>query len=152
MEMACATQNPQLLHSSLTLQSTLEYSTGNYRSAIAIAREGIEIAQNMGDALQYLICEAICIRSLLHIGEWGEAKLHLANALQIADKNGNVFAATFFTSAMGWLHELAFDYEGARCLCAAAMEQVRDDPGSYNAFFVLIRLGLAHLVSCPINT
>jgi len=145
MDMARATQNRDLLNSSLTLHSSFEYARADYRSAIAIAREAIEIAQNKGDALQYMVCEALCVRSLLHLGEWGKARRHVANALQMAERNGNVFAIIHFTLQMSWLHEQAFDYHGALSLCQAAMERMHDQRDASNAFFGLIRLSSAHL-------
>ncbi|MGX2030586.1 MULTISPECIES: AAA family ATPase [Methylocaldum] len=145
MDMARATRNRELLNASLTLHSSFEYARADYRSAIALAREAMEIAQNRGDALQYMVCEALCIRSMLHIGEWGEARRHIAKALEMAERNGNVFAIIHFTLLMSWLHEQALDYEGARSLCQAAMEKMHDQRDSSNAFFGLIRSGAAHL-------
>ncbi|MGX2040446.1 ATP-binding protein [Methylocaldum sp. MU1018] len=145
MEMARATQNRELLNSSLTLHSSFEYARADYRSAIAVAWEAMEVAQDMGDALQYMVCESLCVRSLLHLGEWGEARRHAANALRMAERNDNVFAINHFTLLMSWLHEQAFDYRGARNLCQAALERMHDQRDSSNAFFGLIRLGAAHL-------
>jgi DNA-binding winged helix-turn-helix (wHTH) protein/tetratricopeptide (TPR) repeat protein len=145
MEMARSTQDRELLNASLTLHSSFEYARADYRSAVAVAREGMEIAQNQGDAMQYMVCEALRIRSLLHLGEWGETRRQVVNALQMAERNGNVFAIIHFTLLMSWLHEQAFDYQGARSLCHAAMEKMDDRRDSSHAFFGLIRLGSAHL-------
>ncbi|BBA32369.1 adenylate cyclase / guanylate cyclase [Methylocaldum marinum] len=145
LDLARATQNREMLNSELALHSNFNYARGDYRSAIAVAHEAREIAQHRGDALKYLICEALRIRSLIHLGELGEARRHAANALQMADRNGNVFAINHFTLLMSWIHELAFDYQGALHLCQSAKKKVQDQRISSSEFFGLIRLASAHL-------
>lgn len=145
VDLARATQNRELLHASLTLHSSFEYARAGYRSTIAVAEEAMAVAQSVGDALRYMICKALCIRSLIYLGEWGEARRRIASGLQMAEKNDNVFAIIHFTLLLSWLHEQAFDYRGALNLCQAAMERMRDQRDSSNAFLGLIRLGSAHL-------
>jgi DNA-binding winged helix-turn-helix (wHTH) protein/tetratricopeptide (TPR) repeat protein len=145
VDLARATQNRELLHACLTLHSSFEYARADYRSTIAVAEEAIAVAQSVGDALRYMICKALWIRSLIYLGEWGEARRHIASGLQMAEKNDNVFAIIHFTLLSSWLHEQAFDYRGALSLCRAAMERMRDQRDSSNAFLGLIRLGSAHL-------
>ncbi|WP_026609087.1 ATP-binding protein [Methylocaldum szegediense] len=145
LDLAQTTRNPELLHASLTLHSSFEYARAGYRSTIAVAEEGMAVAQTVGDALRYMICKALCIRSLIYLGEWGEARRHIDSGLQMAEKNDNVFAIIHFTLLLSWLHEQAFDYRGALNLCQAAMERMRDQRDLSNAFLGVIRLGWAHL-------
>ena len=119
LDLAQTTRNPELLHASLTLHSSFEYARAGYRSTIAVAEEAMAVAQSVGDALRYMICKALCIRSLIYLGEWGEARRRIASGLQMAEKNDNVFVIIHFTLLLSWLHEQAFDYRGALNLVAA---------------------------------
>jgi hypothetical protein len=67
----------------------------------------------------------------------------LVDGLQMADRNGNRAWARVFRFAMAWVHEQAFDFEGARALCEHELEQASEP--LLGQFLGLIVLGTAHL-------
>lgn len=144
-EMARATGTPEWLSSRLTLEATLEFFRSNFRSVIELTRTGMNMAQTVGDAYQYMVCLSYRILSLLHYGEWGEARRQIAEALKMAERNGNVLAATAFRIEDAWLHELAQDHAGALRRCETALDQIRESRDPYTTIFGQIILGRIHM-------
>ena len=115
----------------------------DYQVAIDAAGEGLKLGLDLRDAYHYLSCQFHQGWALLHQGDLGEAMAVLVDGLQMAERNGNRTWARVFRFAMAWVHEHAFDFEGARALC----EHARDEAGEpiLGQFLGLIVLGIACL-------
>jgi tetratricopeptide (TPR) repeat protein len=115
----------------------------DYQAAIDAAAEGLQLALELGDAYHYMSCQFHRGWALLHRGDLGEAMVVLVDGLQMAERNGNRAWARVFRFAMAWVHEQAFDFEGARTLCEHELEQAREP--LLGQFLGLIVLGTAYL-------
>jgi DNA-binding winged helix-turn-helix (wHTH) protein/tetratricopeptide (TPR) repeat protein len=122
-----------------------QFLQSEYRAACRTAREGMQIALELGDGFEHMHCQFYLLLSLLHLGQWGEMQRIAGEAIELAEKNGHPFWAMLFEIELAWLHLHAFDYEPARVLCERQLDraqQLRYGPGRHLS---LVLLGYSHL-------
>lgn len=136
---------PEQLNLRLALHASLELYRSRYRAAIAAAAEGCAVAQRVGDAQQYMVCQSLSIIALLHLGEWGEARRQIDAALMMAEQNDNDLGKAVFSLELAWLHELAQDFNAASALSDRAVGLLPHPRSPYTSFLGLIRMGMARL-------
>jgi tetratricopeptide (TPR) repeat protein len=122
--------------------SYFQFARSEYRAACHTAEEGLQLALEVGDVFNYLVCQFSRARALLHLGQWGQTLGILKDGIQMAEKNGHHPWAMIFRLGLAWLHAEAFDFERARELCEPVLKQT---PEGYIQLVGLIWLGLAHL-------
>jgi DNA-binding winged helix-turn-helix (wHTH) protein/tetratricopeptide (TPR) repeat protein len=120
-----------------------QYLRSEYDAACRTAEEGAQLALEMGDAHEYLLCQFRWAWALLHLGEWGKMRHILNEGILKAEKNGHDLWAMHFQLEMAWLHEEAFDFERARALCEGKLKEAQED--QFGQFLSLVLLGWAHL-------
>ncbi|MCI0441021.1 MAG: hypothetical protein L0177_18105 [Chloroflexi bacterium] len=81
LEVTRQIQNPRMQIRRLKILSILECQSSNYQAACDAAEEGMQVAQGLGDAYLFMVCQAFRAWALLHIGAWGEMRRSLAAAL-----------------------------------------------------------------------
>jgi DNA-binding winged helix-turn-helix (wHTH) protein/tetratricopeptide (TPR) repeat protein len=141
LDLARQSNDRELLGLYLTLGAFHRCQQSEYRAACAAAEEGLPLVLAAGDAYHYMSGLCFSAWALLHLGEWGKALRLITEGLQLAEKNGHRLAQRIFQLFLAWLHEQAFDFEGARALC----ESGRSGDQQMRVLFGLIRLGMAHL-------
>jgi DNA-binding winged helix-turn-helix (wHTH) protein/tetratricopeptide (TPR) repeat protein len=122
--------------------SYFQFARSEYRAAYRTAEEGLQLALEVGDVFNYLVCQFSRARSLLHVGQWGDVLRILRDGLQMAEKNGQHQWAMIFRIGLAWLHLEALDFAGARQLCETVLERTRE---GYIQVVGHLWLGLAHL-------
>ncbi|MGH9843627.1 MAG: ATP-binding protein, partial [Blastocatellia bacterium] len=70
-------------------QAYFQCLQSEYRAASGTAREGQQLAAEAGNAYEYLFCLYYRAWSLLHLGQWGEARGVAWDGIQMAEKNGH---------------------------------------------------------------
>jgi DNA-binding winged helix-turn-helix (wHTH) protein/tetratricopeptide (TPR) repeat protein len=122
-----------------------QFLQSHYRAACRTAREGMQIALELGDGFEHMHCQFYLLLALLHLGQWGEMRRIAEQAIELAEKNGHPFWAMLFGLELAWLHLHAFDYQQALLLCEREFnraQQLRYGPGQQLS---LVLLGDAHL-------
>ena len=114
-----------------------------YQAAADTASEGLQLSVEFHDPYHYMSCQFHRGWALLHHGKLGDALDVLTDGLQEADRNGHHPWARVFRFGMAWVHEQAFDFEGARSLCERGLHRTQDP--LLGQFLGLIVLGRAHL-------
>jgi DNA-binding winged helix-turn-helix (wHTH) protein/tetratricopeptide (TPR) repeat protein len=131
----------ELLGLYLTLSSFHHCHQSEYRAACAAVEEALPLVLAVGDVYHYLSCLCFSAWAQLHLGEWGEAHRRIAEGLRLAERNGHRLALRIFQLFLAWLHEEAFDFEGARQLCESGLET----DTQMSILFGYIRTGMAYL-------
>jgi 23S rRNA G2445 N2-methylase RlmL/tetratricopeptide (TPR) repeat protein len=78
---------------------------GRHREAIETTREGCELALQVGDAFDFLLCRFFRGWALLHAGEWGELRSMLADSIELAERNGHSLWSALLRLESSQLHE-----------------------------------------------
>jgi len=125
--------------------SFFECLRSDYQAACRAAEEGAQLALSLSDAHSFLLSQYYHAWALLHLGQWGEMRRILSHALEMAERNEHQRWMALYQLELAWLHEQAFDYEGAREMCEQAHEQARKIGHPYTESLSLILLGKAHL-------
>ncbi len=100
----------------------------DYLGAARVAEQAFELALEVGDAFDYMVCEFFRVWALLHSGDWSRIGSLLRQGIEMAERNGHHLWAHLFRVELAWLHVEAFDYTKAEELCAPAVEQARREP------------------------
>ena len=137
--------SPEQLNLRLALEASVELYQSHYRAALDLAAEGRTVARVVGDAQQHMVCQSLAIISLLHLGDWGEARRQIDAALKMAEQNDNHLGKAVFLLELAWLHELALDFAAARSISDRAIELIPQPRVAYPAFLGWIRQGMAAL-------
>jgi DNA-binding winged helix-turn-helix (wHTH) protein/tetratricopeptide (TPR) repeat protein len=114
-----------------------------YQAAVDTADEGLHLSVEFHDPFHYMSCQFHRGWALLHQGKLGQALFVFTDGLQMAERNGHRPWARVFRFGMAWVHEQAFDFEGARSLCERELD--RTEEPLLGRFLGLIVLGRAHL-------
>lgn len=117
----------------------------DYRAACRTAEEGLQLALEVGHVHYYLIGQCYRARALLHLGEWGEMRRVLREALEMAERNSHHLWTMHLQLLMAWLYEQACAFEGTQALCEQALKQAREVEYGYGLRLGLILQGSAHL-------
>ncbi|MFH0350454.1 MAG: reverse transcriptase domain-containing protein [Chromatiales bacterium] len=124
----------------------LQFHRSRYLECYQTARQGMQLALEIGDAYHHISCQIFATFALLHRGEWGEMQRLASEGLKTSDANGLLFGSKFFRLHLAWLHLQAFAFEPARRLAEVGLEQARQTPyDNFATFFGLLLLGMAHL-------
>ena len=119
----------------------LQCHRSEYHTACDTAREGLDLALELDEPYHYMSCQFHRGWALLHRGELGKAIDVLADGHQMADRNGHHPWARVFRFATAWVHEQAFDYEGARAMCEQELQPMPSP--LLGQFLGLMVLGMA---------
>jgi DNA-binding winged helix-turn-helix (wHTH) protein/tetratricopeptide (TPR) repeat protein len=114
-----------------------------YQAAFDLAGEGLQLSVEFHDPFHYMSCQFHRSWALLHHGKLGQALFVLTDGLQMAERNGHRPWARVFRFGMAWVHEQAFDFEGARSLCEHELDRTQEP--LLGRFLGLIVLGRAYL-------
>jgi len=114
-----------------------------YQAAFDLAAEGLQLSVEFHDPFHYMSCQFHRGWALLHQGKLGQALFVFTDGLQMAERNGHRPWARVFRFGMAWVHEQAFDFEGARSLCEQGLDQTQEP--LLGRFLGLIVLGRAYL-------
>ncbi|MGH8655352.1 MAG: hypothetical protein ACREYE_25700, partial [Gammaproteobacteria bacterium] len=145
LALICAAGDPRLINTLLHSHAWMECLSSNYALARQVAEEGMGIAQSLTDAYHFMLSWWFQLWPLLYLGKLGEARRGLSDALSMAEKNGNSFAAMGFRLILARLHEEALDFDGARGHCARVLKLVREGRDHTIRSHALILAGRAHL-------
>jgi len=105
----------------------------------------MQVAQGLGDAYLFMVCQAVRAWALLHIGAWGEMRRSLAAALITAERNGTRQGITSYRFEIAWLHAEALDFEGARSGCEQSVESALQEHDLFSYFLGQNLLAKANL-------
>ena len=100
----------------------------DYRGAGHVAEQARELALEVGDAFEVMVCEFFRVWALLHGGDWGRIGSLLKQGIEMAERNGHHLWAHLFRVELAWLHVEAFDFAKAEDLCTPAVEIARREP------------------------
>jgi DNA-binding winged helix-turn-helix (wHTH) protein len=119
--------------------------SSQYRYACRTAEEGVCIATEVENLLDYSIAHYFEAWALLHVGEWGQMKRRLRSAIDLVRRSGHDLWVLLFELLETFLNIQAFCFDPARVACRNFLERARDlrHPLSEQIAFVL--LGLAEL-------
>jgi anaphase-promoting complex subunit 5 len=97
----------------------LQWASSEYREAHQSVSEAIEIlaqerTENLYLSLAYQKSQLYIPRSLLFLGEWGEALRQIDDAITTADRNGDQYPAQLLRLHRAWFQLHAMDF--CRCL------------------------------------
>jgi tetratricopeptide (TPR) repeat protein len=113
--------------------SFIQCTSSAYRDAHRSVVESLVILFEGGEENPYLSLayhrhQFIVPRSLLFVGEWGEALHEIDAGLTMAEKNGDAYRMQRFRLYRAWVHFHAMDFAGALALCESVLPFV-GDPG-----------------------
>jgi tetratricopeptide (TPR) repeat protein len=128
-----------------TFYSYVQALQGDYFGALATAEAGISNLNRAGNPLVYLGAIGGKLLALLRLGRLGEVLRIIRAGYEMAEKNGN--DPWFFNFREAWLRTLAFDFEGARDVCEAAMRRNSGYPTTQARTIASIAVGYADLHS-----
>jgi DNA-binding winged helix-turn-helix (wHTH) protein/tetratricopeptide (TPR) repeat protein len=104
----------------LVRYSTIQWASSEYREAHRSVSEAIEIlAQERTEnlCLAYQQSQIYIPRSLLFLGEWGEALRQIDDAITTADRNEDQFPAQLLRLHRAWIQLHAMDFAGVLRTC-----------------------------------
>jgi len=128
-----------------TMYSYVQALQGDYRGALETAESAISNLNEADNPMVYLAAIGGKLLSLLRLGRLGEVLRVVRAGYEMAEKNGN--DPWFFNFREAWLRTLAFDYEGARRVCEAAMRRNNRYPTAQPETIARIAAGYADLHS-----
>jgi hypothetical protein len=110
--------------------------------------EAIEIlaqerTENLYLSLAYQKSQIYIPRSLLFLGQWGEALRQLDDAITTADRNGDQFPAQLLRLHRAWIQLHAMDFAGVLRTCERMVALVGNFTGDYLDRFSRIFAGCA---------
>jgi DNA-binding winged helix-turn-helix (wHTH) protein/tetratricopeptide (TPR) repeat protein len=117
----------------------------DYQAACRTAEEGLQLALEVGNAYEYLLCQCYRARALLHLGHWGEMLGVLGDALQMAQKNEHHPWTVLLQLETTWLYIQACAFERVRELCEKGAQRAQEVQYGHTLLLSRILLGLAHL-------
>ncbi len=132
VNMTSGAADPWILLRRCSLQMVTSYLRSDYAGCCVAAKEGMQQAQTIGDQYYFIIFNTILAFALLHLGEWGELRRSVSEALTQAERNSNRQASALCRLTLGWLHSEAFDHAGAQQFCSEALDpQIEANPFTY---------------------
>ncbi|MBO0734148.1 MAG: AAA family ATPase [Methylocapsa sp.] len=124
--------DPWILLRRRSLDTVTNYLRSNYCESCAAARDGMTLAQALGDQYYFILFNTIFGFALLHLGEWRELRQMVLAALEMTKKNANTQGSVLCHLTLGWLHAEALDFEGAKNYCAEVFDpDVVTNPFAY---------------------
>jgi len=116
--------------------SMIQWASSEYREAHQSVSEAIEIlAQERTDnlylSLAYQKSQIYIPRSLLFLGEWGEALRQIDDAITTADRNGDQFPAQLLRLHRAWIQLHAMDFADVLRTCEPMVALTGNFTGNY---------------------
>jgi tetratricopeptide (TPR) repeat protein len=130
------TSERELLAPYLVDYSMIQWASSEYREAHQSVSEAIEILvqespDNLYLSLAYQKSQIYIPRSLLFLGEWGEALRQIDDAITTADRNGDQFPAQLLRLHRAWIQLHAMDFAGVLRTCEPMVSLTGDFTGNY---------------------
>ena len=94
------------------MYSHVQSLQGDYHKALEKAEAAIPKTVGTDSLVVYLGGLSSKVFAFLHLGQLGEVLRLVLSGRAMAERNGNVPWLSIFCSLQGWLHTLAFDFEG----------------------------------------
>ena len=129
------------------LLAYLLISRGDYGQACAIAREGLNLAREIGDGHDFLACQFFLAWGLFYRGQWGEMLTILTNGAEMAQKNGHAPWIAHFALQHAWLMSQIGAHESAESLARPIVAQANAG-GSRGSDWLL---GLILIARCELS-
>jgi tetratricopeptide (TPR) repeat protein len=112
----------ELLAPYLVDYSLIQWASSEYREAHQSVSEAIdtlarERTENLYLSLAFQKSQIYMPRSLLFLGEWGEALRQIDDAITTADRNGDQFPAQLLRLHRAWIQLHAMDFAGVLRTC-----------------------------------
>jgi DNA-binding winged helix-turn-helix (wHTH) protein/tetratricopeptide (TPR) repeat protein len=138
----------QLLAPYLVDYSVIQWASSEYREAHQSVSEAIEIlaqkrTENLYLSFAYLRSQIYKPRSLLFLGEWGEALRQIDAAITTAVRNGDQFFAQHLRMQRVWIQLHAMDFVGVLRTCEPMVALIGNFTGNYLHRFSRIFAGCA---------
>jgi DNA-binding winged helix-turn-helix (wHTH) protein/tetratricopeptide (TPR) repeat protein len=138
----------ELLAPYLVGYSLIQWASSEYREAHQSVSEAIEtLAQERTENLYlspaYQKSQIYIPRSLLFLGEWGEALRQIDDAITTADRNGDQFPAQLLRLHRAWIQVHAMDFTGVLRTCDRMISLIGNFMGDYLHRFSRIFAGCA---------
>jgi DNA-binding winged helix-turn-helix (wHTH) protein len=126
----------ELLAPYLVDYSMIQWASSEYREAHRSVSEAIEIlaqerTENLYLSLAYQKSQIFILRSLLFLGEWGEALRQIDDAITTADRNGDQFPAQHLRLLRAWIQLHAMDFAGVLRTCEPMIALPGNFTGNY---------------------
>jgi DNA-binding winged helix-turn-helix (wHTH) protein/tetratricopeptide (TPR) repeat protein len=116
-----------------------------YSAAGRSAEEGLQVALEIGDAFDYMICQFFQAWALLRLGQWDTLLPLLSSALEMAEKNRNQPWATLYRLEQAWAYQQMFCFETTLKLCQDGFEKAKELQFGYGQLMSSVLLGFSHL-------
>jgi Anaphase-promoting complex subunit 5 len=138
----------QLLAPYLLDYSVIQWASSEYREAHQSVSEAIEIlaqerTENLYLSFAYLKSQIYKPRSLLFLGEWGEALREIDAAITTAIRNGDQFPAQHLRLQRAWIQLHAMDFAGVLTICDRMVTVFGNFTGNYLHRFSRVFAGCA---------
>ncbi len=116
-----------------------------YRAGCEAAREAMDLALEVGDGFDYLLCHFFLAWGLLHLGQWGDMLDVLQKGIRMAESNGHQPWATLLHLEEALLYEKAFHFDAARQLCERGLKRAREADHAHSELLSQVLLSFAYL-------
>jgi DNA-binding winged helix-turn-helix (wHTH) protein len=138
----------ELLAPYLVDYSLIQWASSEYREAHQSVIEAIEIlaqdrTENLYLSVAYQKSQIYIPRSLLFLGEWGEALRQIDDAIITADSNGDQFPAQLLRLHRAWIQLHVMDFAGVIRTCGPMVALPGNFTGNYLHRFSRIFAGCA---------
>jgi tetratricopeptide (TPR) repeat protein len=134
---------PNALHASR--HSFFQSLASRYREACATAEEGVRIATEIDNLLDYSVGHYFYAWALLHLGEWGRMGRLLHGAIEKAERNGHDFWMLLFGLLESFRHIQAFSFDFPLEACHRHLETALRLSHPLSVQMSHILLGLSYL-------
>ena len=118
---------------------------GEYDDSCRIADAGIRRATERHSLVVYLSSLSSKSLALIHLGRWGELRVVLGHAVELAEKNGTNPWIGIFRGMLAWLYMLSWDFEGAREQAQHLLAIHTEEPAGQAQSVALMTLGYVDL-------
>jgi len=118
---------------------------GAYGDSCRIADAGIRRATETHSLVIYLSSLSSKSLALIQQGRWGELRVVLDHAVELAEKNGTNPWIGIFRAMLAWLHMLSWDFEGAREQATHLLRIHTEEPIGQAQSVALMTLGYVEL-------
>ena len=132
MNLTADAQDHGTLIRRLGIEGILECSRSRYQECRVSATHGKRLSREVGDVYVFVLFNVMEATALLHLGEWRQLQQETAEALALAEKNGNQPARALCRLTLAWLRVEAMDFHGARELCEEVDDTIlEENPFAY---------------------
>ena len=116
-----------------------------YEAACRTTDEAQQVAIEIGDAFDFMICQFFQAWALLRLGQWDKLLPLLDSAIQMAEKNSHQSWAMLFRLELAWGYEQMLCFEPASKLCQEGFQKAQELQLGYGQLLSSVLLGFSHL-------